>query len=800
MLKTYLTAYARSFAHNLVSLSLGIGGFSIGIAAFVVSLLFINYELGFDGFHKNRDSIYRVVYGDNDGHGSAYTAFVMGSVLQENFPGVKIVRFNNAGGMRIPMRHEDRKFVETRFYFTDPEVFDVFSFRLLEGDPGRALTAPFSVVITPAVAERYFGQQNPIGKALQIDWAGTLYELTVTGTIEAPPADSHLQFEMLLSNATAEQIFTPKTFFTDWTANFCYNYLMIPAESREAVESTLRKLYGQTVPQNLRSYDVRLQPLSRIHLYSSLLAEHSPNSDVTYVYLAALLSMLIIVVSFFNYVNIQVAVYSRRTKELGVRKVLGARAGDIGLQFAVESLLNLALACWVAFLFLLCAIALFPEILHHALSLETLFHNYSTVLLSLAILAGALSLYMITVMSGIKPASLLSGTTHMLSGQRTKSITVGFQAAVSLLLIVGAIAVSRQLAFLEEKSLGFDREHVISVPYGRVITPKIEATRSELVDGVDVLSMSLSSQIPPSNLNFKVPAFPEGGNPDGTTEPWSVALVVIDEGFTETFDLSLSAGRAFSDELRNDTTESFLINESFARQMGWHDPLGKRIEINFNPGTGIVEHKRGEVIGVIKDFHFESLHQSIEPILFLYKPTAFFYASFRLSPGNVPSKLGAMKEKWSRLFPDTSFDFFFLDQRIQALYRTEQAWSRNIIIFSACAVLISCFGIFSLVSFMVQSKLKEITMRKVLGATKQSIMLLMGYRIFKVIALAFLLTVPVSLYAINRWLDGFAYRTTIGTDVYLQAFGLFLLLTFITIFGNLVKAARVGICENLRRE
>lgn len=800
MFITYLKAYWRNFAKNYLSLSLGIGGFAIGIAAFIISLLFINNELSFDGFNKNKESIYRIVYGDNDSHGSAYTAFTMGSTLKENFSDLKIVRFNNAGGMRIPTSYEDRKFTETRFYFTDPDVFDVFSFRLLQGDPASALTSPFTAVITPVVAERYFGKESPIGKALKIDWVGTSYDLTITGVIETPPTNSHLQFEILISNATAEQVFTPKTFFTDWTANFCYNYILVPKEKLYAVESTLQKIYSQTVPPNQRTFNVRLQPLSRIHLRSKLLAENSKNSDVTYIYIAATLSLLIIVVSFINYVNIQLAIYSKRTKELGVRKVLGAGAGDISTQFVLESLLNLCLACSLAFLLIQYSFSYFTEILNTDLTINTLIDSSGFVLLFLLVLSVSLCIYMVAFLSRIKPTSLLSGTTAMLTGQRAKSITVGLQAAISLMLIIGGIAIGKQIIFLEEKSLGFDQEHVVTVPYGRVITNKIEAARNEFVDGTDVVSMSLSSQIPPSNLNFKVPCFPEGGNPNGNTEPWNVAMVVIDEGFIKTFDLKIIDGRSFSDEIRNDTTESFLINESFARQLGWNDPVGKVLEINFNPGTGIVEHKRGQVIGIVKDFHFESLHKAIEPILFIYKPNAFFYASFRLTPGDTQSKLERMKTKWSSLFPDTPFDYFFINQRLQALYKTEQAWSKNIVIFSVCAVVISCFGIFSLISFMVQSKLKEITVRKVLGATRYSIMLLMGFRVLKIVTIAFIISIPLCVYFINVWLNGFAYRTTISLDVYLVAFISFVILTITIILSNLLKAARVGIVENLRKE
>lgn len=800
MLITYLKAYWRNFTKNYLSLSLGIGGFAIGIAAFIISLLFINNELSFDGFNKNKESIFRIVYGDNDSQGSAYTAFIMGSTLKENFSDLKIARFNNAGGMRIPTSYEDRKFTETRFYFTDPEVFDVFSFRLIQGDPATALVNPFAAVITPAVAERYFGKDSPIGKALKIDWVGTSYDLTITGVMEAPPADSHLQFEMLISNATAEQVFTPKSFFTDWTANFCYNYLLVPKEKSDAIESTLQKIYSQTVPPNQRSFNVRLQPLNRIHLHSKLLAENSKNSDVTYIYIAATLSILIIVVSFINYVNIQLAVYSKRTKELGVRKVLGASAGDISTQFVVESLLNLGLACCLAFLLIQYGFSYFTEMLNTNLTINTLIDSSGFVLLFLLVLSVALCIYIVAFLSRIKPTSLLSGTTAMLTGQRAKSITVGLQAAISLMLIVGGIAIAKQITFLEEKSLGFDQEHVLTVPYGRVITNKIEAARNELVDGADVVSMSLSSQIPPSNLNFKVPCFPEGGNPNGNTEPWNVAMVVIDEGFTKTFDLKIIDGRSFSDELRNDTTESFLINESFAKQLGWKDPLGKLIEINFNPGTGVVEHKRGQVIGIVKDFHFESLHKAIEPILFIYKPTAFFYASFRLTPGDTQSKLERMKTKWSSLFPDTPFDYFFINQRLQTLYKTEQAWSKNVVVFSICAVVISCFGIFSLISFMVQSKLKEISVRKVLGATRYSIMVLMGFRVLRIVAISFIMTVPICMYFINGWLNEFAYRTTIGIDIYFIAFVSFALLTLAIISGSLVKASQTSIVDNLKKE
>lgn len=801
MLTHYLKPYGRSFRKNYVTLTMAIGGFALGLAVFVLSLEFISGELDFDGFHRNQDSIYRIVYGEDDERGSAYTSFVMGSILEESFPDVRAIRFNNAGGMRIPASHEDKKFVETRFYFTDPEVFDVFSFVLLKGDPETCLRAPFTTVITPAMAARYFGTDNPIGKSLKIDWVGTDYDLEVTGIVNPPPPNSHLQFEFLISNATAEQVFTPKTFFTDWTANFCYNYVYIPDGRADVVASALHKAYTKAVPADQRTFYTRLQPLSRIHLYSKLMAEHSRNSDILYVYIAASLGLLVIAVAFINYISIELAAYSKRLKELGVRKVIGASLGELGLQFSAECLINFVVACGLALAFIQLASSYYSEVLGGGISLRSLrIGNLLWVALGLLGLALLLVSYLVYALSRLKPSELLANRATLLRGQRNRSIWVGLQVGVSLMLIVGGLAMKNQLTFLEERDLGYDREHVVTLPYGRVITEKIELARNELVDETTVKSMTLSSQIPPSNLNFKVACFPEGGNPEGTTNAWNVAMVVVDENFAETFGLELIDGRTFSDNFRVDTAESFLINETFAKELGWAEPLGKRIEANFNAGTGKVEQKRGQVVGVLKDFHFESLHKPISPVLFIYRPSAFFYASFRLTPGELPRKIEQLRGKWESLFPEAPFDYFFISTRLEGLYKAERSWLSNVASFTAIAIAISLFGVFSLVSFLVQSRQSEFAIRKVLGASGFSIAGLVGVDVLRIVLLAFCLAAPICYLAIDSWLAAFAFRVELSAEVFLLSLLCFISLCGLVMAGSLVKASRTSVVENLKSE
>lgn len=796
----FIKHYLRDFKRNFLNLSIGIGGFALGIAAFVVSLLFINNELTFDGFHDNKKSIYRIVLGNGDETGSAYSSAIIGRTLKENFPEIKLASFSNAGGARISLRYEDKKFVETRFYFTDPEVFEVFSFPLKEGDFRNCLIAPFSLVLTSAAARKYFGESEPIGKTLNLDWAGNMYDLTVTGVLDEIQANSHLQFDFLISSATADLIFTPKSLFTDWTANFWYNYILIPKEADAGVvQEKLLKMYHDAVPRDQRSFDVRLQPMERIHLHSRLAAEHSKNNDIMYVYVAGSLSVLIITISFINYINILFALYSKRIRELGIRRVLGASSLQIGLQFVAESLFNLIIAISLSVIIIFYSAPFFSQLFSTDLSLGALVNNKGILLYSAVGLAIALSLYVLQAFSRLRPVSLMESNQSLLAAGPAKSIMVGFQIAISLILIVGSIAINRQVRFLEDRDLGFDKNNIVVVPYGRVITDKIVGARSQLLNGTYVLEMALSSQIPPTNLNFKAPCVTEGGNPDGTLDQWNVSLVAVDHGFLSTYGVDLVQGRAFSDEFRSDSTESFVVNKAFVDALGWTDALGRSLEVTFNPGTGPLQHKKGTIVGVTSDFHFESLHKSIVPIVFMYKPSAFFYASFRLTEGNTQSKVEQLKARWNSLFPDTPFEYFFLTQRLESAYKTERSWAGSIGIFSGAAILIACLGIYGLISFMIQDRQKEISIRKVLGASGGSVMVLLSWRILRIVLIAFILTIPPCYFLVNNWLSGFAYRVTLGAGIFIAALATFIVITLLVISGNLVKGARVSIVETLRK-
>jgi putative ABC transport system permease protein len=792
--------YLRNFKKNPLNLSIGIGGFALGIAAFVVSLLFINNELTFDGFHGNKKFIYRIVLGNDDGTGSAYSSAIIGRTLKENFPEIKLASFSNAGGARIPLRYKDRKFVETRFYFTDPEVFEIFSFPLIEGDAQKCLAAPFSVILTTSAARKYFGEEDPIGKGLKLDWAGTMYDLSVTGILDEIPANSHLQFDFLISNATADLIFTPKSLFTDWTANFWYNYILIPKEvNADIVREKLLTMYHDAVPRDQRSFDVRLQPMERIHLHSRLGAEHSKNNDIMYVYVAASLSVLIITISFINYINILFALYSKRIKELGIRRVLGASSREVGLQLVMESLFNLGIAIALSVVIIFYSAPFFSRLFSTDLSLSALVNNKSIILYSSVGLAIALSLYILQAFSRLRPVSLIENNQSLLASGPVKTIMVGFQIAISLILIVGSIAINRQVRFLEDRDLGFDKNNLVVVPYGRVITDKIVRARSQLLNGSEVLEMALSSQVPPTNLNFKAPCLTEGGNPDGTQDPWNVSLVAVDHGFLSAYGIDVIAGRAFSDEFRNDSTEAFVVNKAFVDALGWTDALGKSVEVTFNPGTGVTQHKKGTIIGVTADFHFESLHKPIVPIVFMYKPSAFFYASFRLTEGNTQTKVEHLKATWNTLFPDTPFEYVFLTQRLESAYKTERSWASSIGIFSGAAILIACLGIYGLISFMIQDRQKEISIRKVLGASGGSIMALLSWRILRIVLIAFFLTGPPCYFLVNNWLGGFAYRITLGTGIFVVALGAFVAITLLVISSNLIKGASVSVVETLRK-
>jgi putative ABC transport system permease protein len=495
--------------------------------------------------------------------------------------------------------------------------------------------------------------------------------------------------------------------------------------------------------------------------------------------------------------------FTLRLKEIGVRKSLGAARPTILNQFLIESMSNVILALILAIVL----VALLLPTLAAKLSVNWTLGQLILIpgvwisIVGLLTAGFVVGLYPSLVMANQNAGEILYGRVKMImQGTWLKNSLMVLQIFIAVFILMAALVARKQLQFMEEKDLGYNKESMLTIPHGRSIREKTESVKQEMMQTGSIVSATLSSQLPSRGLGFKVPAIVEGGNPNGTAEPWPVSVVSVDFDFFQTFDLRLKEGRTFSTQFPSDSTEGFVINEAMARSLNWSSPIGKEIEMTYNVGNGTVETRKGRVIGVINDFNFESLHKNIEPVVFIFKPFWFYYVTFRLNPGVTAAHLDALAAKWKSIEPDAPFEYTFMTDRLEQLYVREHAWASGVNFFSAIAIAISSLGLLGLISFIVQTKMREIAVRKVLGAGISSIFLKLYGSMFVLILIAIAFALPIGWYACTWWLNGFAYRVSIGIDVYAMAALAVILVSTVAVLNRILRAANVNPVDVLKMQ
>ncbi len=803
MLKSYLKIAVRHLLKYKAYSLINIVGLAVGIACAVLLFLFIRFELSYDKYHKNASRLFRVVRSD-----AASTAFRLAPQLKQDFPEIQAVRFRCDRQPSL-LRHGDKQFYEKRMFWADAEVLQIFSFELLAGDPQTALAMPFAAVVTTEIAQKYFGTNEAAGKQLSLSWGEKYYDLQITGVLKSVPANSHFIFDILVSFATAEAVW-PKFFFEDWSARYAQTYVLLP-ENLAAVE--LEKRFPEFVTRHLDNESARdyrnvlshLQPIGDIHLHSHLSGEIEANGDRNYLIIAAIIAVLILGIACINYMNLATARAINRAKEIGVRQVSGAHRLQLIKQFLGEAILLAFLATMAALFLIEIALPFFNDFVQKPVAFD--YRDDFILLLGLTALA-----LIVGVLAGSYPAFLLSGLRPLVALQSNKSrmgkksfsrqALVVLQFAMSVILIIATLVIFEQMDYIKNKRLGFDREQVLVIPHARKIRYNPEPLKSEFLKNPQVLEVAVSSHIPSNQLNIAIAAQPEGGNPDGSKEPWRVSAVSVDPDFLTTFGLQLAAGRNLAKEISSDSTQAFLLNEAAARALNWPSPIGKKFAAEFSTGQPSIpfEKRTGQVIGVVKDFHFESLHHEVRPIIFMIKPYWYFYISVKLRPENLAATLAALEQSWQRFFPEAPFEYFFLDDTFDRLYRTEESWARAIVFFALLSIFIACLGLLGLAAFTAEQRTKEIGIRKVLGASVTGIAGLLSKDFLKLVVAANLISWPLAYFAMNKWLQDFAYRIEIGWWVFALAGGTAFLIALLTVSTQAIKAALANPVEALRYE
>jgi ABC-type antimicrobial peptide transport system permease subunit len=709
--------------------------------------------------------------------------------LKEEYPEiVKATRFTRLRRGQL-VKYRDKNLLEPRICLTDPDFFSMFTFPFLEGDPQTALSNPDSIVLTESVSTKYFGNENPVGKVLNIN---NEFDFTVSGVLKEIPENSTLQFDFLLPFVRIEDFETAWAVLDNWTLSGFATYVQLEKKaSAEVLENKIAYYLKKHVPE---SEDViYLQSFKDIHLYSSHIQfSIEGQGDITYVFIFSLVALFVLIIASINFMNLATARSANRAKEVGLRKVVGAKRAQLIRQFFCESVgmafFSLILAVGLVEVFL----PVFANLSGKKLVLDFSSHFHIVLaIIIMTLITGFLSgTYPALFLSSLRPVKVLKGTLKTEGwGFLFRRILVVSQFTLSILLIICTIVVSRQIGYMQNKKLGVNREHVIYIPIREDLAEKYETLKNELVNRAGIRNVAASSSLPTSGVILTTDKVSwEGKNPED-----NVVLEVTSTGydFIETFNMEMAEGRSFSKEFLTDEEEAVVINETAKKIIGMENPVGKQLIFGDSATT---------IIGVVKDYHFKSLHNEIEPLLMAIVPRLYRYVFIKLDAGDIPSTLANIKSTWNTFFPDTPFEYHFLDEAYDKLYRTEQRMGTLFNYFTVLAILISCLGLFGLASFMAEKRTKEIGIRKVLGASISGIIMLLNKQFTKWVLIANLVSWPIAYYAMSKWLQGFAYRISLGLGTFALAAMIAMAIAVLTVSYQSIKAALTNPADSLRYE
>lgn len=822
MRRNHLKVVLRHLSRHKGYTFMNVAGLAVGMVCCLFILFYVLDERSYDRYHERADQIYRVAmeqqFPDRE-VASALTPRSLAHVLASDYPEiVQATRLSRERTERVLVRYEDQHFFEETVFFTDPNVFDVFTLPLLRGNPETALKNPWSVVITEAMAQKYFGSEDPIGKVLSIRLRGDgdAFDYRVTGIAKEMPPQSHFRFGFLASYqlhpfATNRRDGSERQ---NWGGGNVYTYVVVQADASseglaakitETANTYLRRQVEANTNQSFDDYLAAgnrsryfLQPLTAIHLRSHLDAEIEPNGDAAYVYFFSAIAFFIMLLACINFVNLATARATRRAKEVGIRKVLGSHRAQLIRHYLTESLLLSGGALLVAIGLVVVLMPVFNGLTDKSLTLFWLkseFVGFGLLVFTLVVglAAGA---YPAFLLSSFRPATVLKqGGRGGATGWSTlRSGLVVFQFAVTIGLMVSTVVMYDQMAYLLNKKLGFDEEQVVVIEGTEGLWARTEPFRQALLGLPGTLRVAHAESVPGRPLGGASPLRLEDAPPE---EEVVMAWMYAGFDFVETLGLEVVAGRSLSHAFASDSTGA-LLNESAVQALGIDDPIGKQLVTRGNT-------LRYTITGVVKDFHFESLRQEITPMVifgpdpfYSNRPRELFVA--RLRTDNLAETLADLQATWKAFFPVQPFRYSFLDQGFDALYRAEQTTGRLFGIFTGLALLIACLGLFGLASFTAVQRVKEIGVRKVLGASVSSIVWLLSKDFAKPVLLAFILAAPLSYFMMQGWLNDFAYRVDLSWGIFLivglAAFGVALL----TVSYQAVKAAFTNPVESLRYE
>jgi len=794
MIKNYIKiAFRNLWRHRGFSL-INIIGLAVGMSACFLIYIYVKFELSYDKFNKNFDQVYRLntdIKTPTDVLHWSSCSPPMGPALQADYPEVKAnTRVFGYGSLMV---RGNQKFQENNMGFAEPSLFRIFTFPFIKGDSSTSLAKPFSVVLTETTAKKYFGNNNPMGQSILMDGK---HPLTVTGVIKDVPLNAHFNFDLLVSVSTMVKL--KMIDMNEW-GNFSNTTYFLLQQGYDAskLQARLPAFLRRHISEDLRkkgyNYDLFVQPLSEVYMDAKRGAQ--VNGSLSNVYIFSVVAIFILLIACINFINLTTARASERAKEVGIRKVIGAAKEQLAAQFLGESII----ICLISFVFAVAMswllLPLFNELSGKIISESIFEHGYIFILFVMALAIGCIA--------GIYPALILTrfNITSVLKGRFQTSVRgillrkglVVTQFTISIVLIVGTLIVYNQLSYMRNQSLGFKKDQMLIVDFGgdSAVQKNYQSIKLGLKEVPGVLSASTSSTTPG---NGNPVAYTQAENARGVLQDVNINMYDVDYDFIPQYGMEMAAGRSFSTDFGTDTTQSFVINEAAATELGYTSPkgaVGKRF---------LQWGRKGTIIGVVKNFHYTGLQQNVKSLNFRINPTNFGVFTLKIAGGNIPATIAAIQERWKILVPQRPFSYSFLDENFNKQYASEDRFGKLFLYFAVLAIFISCLGLLGLASYSTLQRTREIGIRKVMGASIFGIVNMLSKEFLQLVIIAALIAFPLAWWGMHTWLQDFYYRIDIGWVVFAVAGILALVIAITTVSFQAIRAALANPVKSLRAE
>lgn len=797
MFKSYIKITWRNIIKNKVYSLINLFGLALGLAAFILISLFVEYELSYDTYHKNAERIFRVVRenpqrNSNNFTRTAVTPAPLAPVAIEEIPEViSGTRFTKSTNVLVECG--EKHFTEEKIFWTDPQTLEIFTLPFMHGDSETALKDPYCVLLSEKMAMKYFGENDPVGKIL------TLYDrhdFTVTGVFKDMPNNSHFTMDIILPYET--YFLLGGNSITHWGGNFSYTYLLVKESAIVSeIENKFKSIYdkyvfaGWDIPDKYKTR-AYLQSLTDIHLYSHLNQELEPNSDITFVFLFFATAMLFLVIGCINYMNLATARSGKRSKEVGLRKVVGANRLQLIKQFLGESFVLSTISMVIAIALVLIVLPAFNNIINRPLNFN-LFDNpfllISIVLITIMVglFAGS---YPAFRMSNFLPVIILRGSfLRDTKGLTLRNLLVVAQFSITIVILVVMFVIADQVDYIMKKDMGYNRDQIILVKVeNKKVRENIETIKSQLIEHSDIISVATCESLP-NNIDYRMKTRTPDIEPE---KQFTIYYNVAGYDFTDLFDIEIIEGRNFNRNFGADAEGAVLVNEAAVKAAEWENPIGKDF-VHWSNDTV-------KVVGVMKDFHLHSLHRPIEPLYVYLNPEFFNYIALKINPSDVQMTLDNVEAVIQKFLPDYPLNFSFFDETFEKMYSDEKRTTTIFSAFSLLAVIVACLGLFGLSAFTAEQKTKEIGIRKVLGASVPSLIFLLSKEFAKWVLLANLLAWPLAYFSVQAWLDNFVYSAEISFAVFVLSGALALIVALVTVSRQAFVSSNANPVESLKNE